>query len=204
MAEARKIFCNADSRLRALMEKALGAGDYRSVGKLAELANALGRVAGEASLKGSAPPTEGTRPSSPRPVLKAAASKPKSKSPIYPRFETYEGRLVKIGWSKRERAQYEHKASKQAALAVFMKLGNTSQGTPFRMEELLPVELPDGTEVPSYQSYLVLAWLRDIQHVEKRANDSYLWVADDASTLTFDAAWKSTSQRADSSRPTRQ
>jgi hypothetical protein len=203
-AEAREILVGADRSLRALLERAVKAGRYSDVARIAEMAKALELVSREssstASLGESAAATVETRPSL-APTFESAsvgttsarAGKHRANAKVdYPKFERSEDRLVKIGWSKREKAEYEHKAQRDAALAAYLQLGKV---TTFRMEELLPIQFPDGTEVPSYLSYLVLAWLRHINQIEKCANDSYRWVVEEISASTFDRAWEATPRR---------
>lgn len=42
-----------------------------------------------------------------------------------------------------------------------------------RIEEMLPVTVKDSEEVPSYQVYLVLAWLRELGVLERVGNEGY-------------------------------
>lgn len=202
LAEARSILKTSDEGLRSLMEKAVRSGRYSEVAQLAEIAKALGKVSREwAGADASAEPerveTHRAIAGSATPATLLAAGKTAKRTsaiaadatPIYPKFERDGNRLIKIGWSKREKAEYEHKVSRDAALAVYLRLGKISTTAMFRMEELLPIQLPDGTEVPSYQSYLMLAWLRHINQIEKRANDSYQWTVEEISTSSFDDAW---------------
>jgi hypothetical protein len=202
ISEARAILRAADRELRGLMEKAVQAGRYSDVARLVEIAKAINHVASEWTGEGLVinseladvcnAPALTSRVSSPRAASKA---KVQASNASYPKFERDENRLVKIGWSKREKAEYEHKAPRDAAFAVYSRLCRVPAATTFRMEELLPIALPDGTEVPSYQSYLVLAWLRDINQIEKRANDSYQWVVEEIDLSAFEEVWKRTPNR---------
>lgn len=126
------------------------------------------------------------------PAPKAAKSK-KIRVAVtgYPKFERDGERLVKIGWSKREKAEYEHRVPRETARCVYLELAKVAASV-FRMEELLPFNLPDGVEVPSCQTYLVLAWLRYIGQIEKRANDSYQWVARGLNDPSLEKAWDAT------------
>lgn len=79
----------------------------------------------------------------------------------YPKFLRDGDSLVKIGWSKKEKATYEHKAPRRILTALAGALEKTGRGGKrFGFEELLPLPDPDGGEIPSYQAYLALAWLR--------------------------------------------
>jgi len=88
----------------------------------------------------------------------------------YPKFLREGVDLVKQGWSRREKKEYEHKAPRNViSLLVDAVVRSGKGGKRFTMEELLPLhQLDDSSEVPSYQAYLSLAWLRTegliIQH----------------------------------------
>jgi len=83
--------------------------------------------------------------------------------------------IVKVGWSKKARKEYQHKAPRSVAFAFADHLRkHTRDGKLFRMEDILPVPDPvnDG-ELPGYQVYLVLAWLRSLDIVQKQGRDGY-------------------------------
>ena len=91
----------------------------------------------------------------------------------YPKFARAGEGLVKIGWSKRSRAEYEHRAPEVVVLAVVSALRDMGSSQ-FTMAELTPVRDEDGTEVPSYQVYLVVAWLRTCGAVRKAGRGAYV------------------------------
>ena len=41
------------------------------------------------------------------------------------------------------------------------------------MDQILPLRKKDGSETPSYQAYLVLAWLRSLDIVERKGEGGY-------------------------------
>ena len=113
----------------------------------------------------------------------------------YPRFERQGDRLVKIGWSKKDRAEYEHKAPLVAVEAVIEAIDQvTGKGAYLRVEDILPVKQKDEEEVPSYQVYLVVAWLREIGAIERLGNDGYR-VQGDRASLDVQALWNQTPER---------
>jgi len=63
------------------------------------------------------------------------------------------------------------------------------------MDEVLPVELQDGTEVPSYQAYLVLAWLRERGTVQRQGNDGYKLARKNLSADMIVELWAQTPER---------
>jgi len=185
--KAQTILATAEQSLRTLLEEAARDGRYADVVQLAETAQTLRQL-----IESPAPPTPtdhqetlGSRPST--------RSK-SSKAIEYPKFEIDGDRLIKIGWSKREKAEYQHKAARDVALCTYLQLGRDRPTDPFRMEEQFPIRMADGSDVPTYQSYLVLAWLRYIGSIEKVGKDSYRWVDVDIDEASFKRAWESTSR----------
>ena len=106
---------------------------------------------------------------------RARSVRKRVKKRSYPRFERDGDRLVKLGWSKKEKSEYEQKAPRSAVLAFGRHLANNcGKGEVFVMESMLPVANETGDEFPSYQAYLTLAWLRHIGAVEKKGRDGYV------------------------------
>lgn len=205
---AGQLVLECESRIRSLMEEALAARQYEQIGRLASLASALSAlVEGEArsvttnsepavveariNPTASAPVHRDLLPSSdpPRPGRKHPSDE-------YPRFERHGDRLIKLGWSKKERSVYEHRTSLETVKAVTAKLfASVGKGSYLRMDEVLPVELPDGAEVPSYQAYLVLAWLRDRGTVQRQGNDGYKLARKHLRADEVEELWAQTPER---------
>lgn len=99
----------------------------------------------------------------------------RSKNDTYPRFVMENSDLVKIGWSKSERAEYRHRAPQSAVVqvaAAIVKLAGPSGS--FVAEALFPViDARDGTNVPDYQGYLALRWFRQLELVEQQGRTGY-------------------------------
>jgi len=146
-------------------------------------------------------------PSSPRssaPVRKATRAPAKGKVGAkrgtakhgYPRFERDDDKLVKVGWSKKAREEYEHRAPRPAVLAFAEHVGTaTAKGKTFVIDDLLPVHDAAGDELPSYQVYLALGWLRNAGAVEKKGRDGYVRVADPLDGSVFDTLWDQIPER---------
>ncbi len=107
----------------------------------------------------------------------------------YPRFVRSEGRLVKVGWSKRDQAEYEHRASEASVRAVVAAVREL-ESREFSMEELMPVYGRSGVEVPSYQVYLIVAWLRKIGAVQRAGRGGYVTVPEGLSTAAMEQHWR--------------
>jgi hypothetical protein len=97
----------------------------------------------------------------------------RSRKNEYPKFLREGQSLVKIGWSKSDKKPYEHRAPKRVLdvlVAALLELGQG--GRRFTTDELLP--LRDGKDdIPSYQAYLTLAWLRAEHLVRQHGRQGY-------------------------------
>jgi hypothetical protein len=173
----------AEQEIRILIGKSAAAGEYESVVRLGGIARRLAEMVtelrsvcsgsgesrvdsiGGAGVKGLiAVKRSGTR------VARQSAG-----AEGYPKFERSKDQLVKVGWSKKERCEYLHRAPR-AVLDVVVrqaeKLGAADRV--FTADELLPQCCgEDGNEFPRYQTYLCLAWLRSIGALDQHGRDGY-------------------------------
>lgn len=170
----------AEREIRGQIAEAAAAGAYEVVDRLSGIARRLAAMAQEAAdtsvaLSMDAPSTVTRTEMSPtvKPVSRAVR-KPAGKKE-YPRFERTRDTLIKIGWSKKGRDEYVHKAPKAGVDAVTRRVIDLCKdGRVFTTEALLPVKLNGGQdELPSYQAYVCLAWLRDIGAVEQHGRAGY-------------------------------
>jgi hypothetical protein len=175
--EAKRILVEAEGSLRHLIEQGLREQRYGDVAEIAVLAEGLSRLlqghrgaedshrdlpTAERAPKVVTPPTK-------RPRGHAGAAD-------YPRFERDGDKLIKIAWSKKNKAAYEHRAPREAVIAFARHLsGTVSEGKVFVVEDLMPVpDVANGGEIPAYQIYLTLGWFRRIGVVEKKGRDGYV------------------------------
>ena len=176
---ARKIIRDAETSLRKLMEKALSEQRYAEIKDIADLADGVSRLVSQGRAAVSSSPA--TAPDKAAPVVRRTRkTKPKKKQSGtngsgYPRFERDENRLVKLGWSKKNKKPYEHRVPREAVFTFAQHLAdNVPEGNIFDVDTLLPIENASGEELPSYQVYVTLAWLRDVGAVEKKGRDGYV------------------------------
>lgn len=168
LSRAHRAIQEAERQLRSLLEKAVQAGDYDVVVPLTELAKSLSLLIVRTSTNPSGQDSPGPQPKERGAV--SAKTAPRS----YPHFRRDKNTLVKVGWSKSSRTEYEHKAPRQVLDLLARRLQrNFPSGTVFAMSEVLPLRANNGNEVPDYQTYLCLAWLRQQDLVEKRGRDGY-------------------------------
>lgn len=172
-----RILVRAEDELRTLIEEGLRTQKYRSIAQLAQIADGVARLRRDSV--NANPLTIPARVESdaiPLPQLADVPGAPHgppttaARRQVYPRFEREGDRLVKVGWSKKDRRSYEHKAPRVAVDAVVEKLA--SMGKSFSMDALLPVNSSSG-EIPSYQVYVIVAWLRQVGVVAKTARGDY-------------------------------
>ena len=91
----------------------------------------------------------------------------------YPKFLREGDNLVKIGWSKSQRAEYEHKSPKRL-LAVLCESLTSANGKRIMMNKVLPLkDRVTGSAFPHYQSYVCLAWLRSAGLVTQHGRQGY-------------------------------
>lgn len=177
--EANRIVVSAESSLRSIAEKALLDRAYGDVAHLAWVADQL-RGLSERTQPGNGITPAPTTDLPPSATSSGHQNRRRPKAPTrrprgYPRFERDGNKLVKIGWSKKHREEYEHRAPRDAVAAFARHLGGTvSEGHIFAVEDLMPVRVVDGDdEVPAYQVYLTLKWLQDVGAIEKKGRDGY-------------------------------
>jgi hypothetical protein len=105
----------------------------------------------------------------------ARAKKAKTAKREYPKFLRDGEELLKLGWSKREKKVYRHKAPKRVVLLVSQALQQFGQHNDrFVMEQVLPIrDLENDADVPSYQVYLSLAWIRKEKLLVQHGRQGY-------------------------------
>lgn len=199
-ASAMEILQEAEAKLASEIRRALDGHDYSAVAELAALSDQLKAMVDALSegltADGSlATPTprsrEGRRQVHVSERSKGATkSKPsKRKAQRYPRFAVDGDRIVKIGWSKKDSAEYLHKAERSAVDHLASSLRDLATAR-FTMDDLLPIKNGDGREIPSYQAYLVLAWFREWGAVRKEARGEYRLEVKELTPGAIDNRWK--------------
>lgn len=145
-------------------------------------------------------PAQG-RPHKPKGKRKSRTARSKrrlsSRPREYPKFLREGDNLVKIGWSKRDRAPYEHKAPRRVVdLLVEALLRVGKGGRRFTSDVVFPLrDEKEGVEVPSYQSYLALAWLRAEELVVQHGRQGYSLPPLDDLPRATEERWKELAER---------
>jgi hypothetical protein len=182
--EARGVLRNAEQSLVDVAQKALSQHDYPKatflMGLAEELRDIVGRLESPPGDTLLPPDMEGAKISQDLAQAVQGAVKPKHsrgspKKGEFPKFLRDDDSLYKIGWSKTGRAPYEHKAPKYVLLALVDKLkAVAAKKRRFTMEHILPLKKKDDqAELPSYQVYVCIAWLRQLGLVTQYGRKGY-------------------------------
>lgn len=179
--DANKLLHNTEKSLRGLIERALADQQYGEVAAIAQMANAIARLT-RGSEAGSLGPEdnglvdgESTEhlPAAPPSGAKVRVRRT-ARASEFPRFEREGDKLIKVGWSKRDDRVYEHRAPQQVVFLVASTIGSkVHRKGVFTMDRVLPLTDKAGTEIPSYQAYVALAWLRSIGTVKRLGKEGY-------------------------------
>jgi hypothetical protein len=115
----------------------------------------------------------------------------------YPQFFRDGEALVKVGWSRKSREEYEHKAPKAAVLAVAGALAEAGRAKRrITMEKVMPVrDAASNTTVPDYQVYVTLAWLRELNVVVQHGRQGYTFAGNGDLQQLIGTSWDSLASR---------
>jgi len=191
------ILRRCEGELRQVLQQAAESGEYDRVleigrwarnvaGLAAEAEDALsetgenGRPSGISSPQtddagiSAAPAKAATKKKQSRRASGTKKNPTRRKAGGYPRFARQGDQLVKIGWSKKQKKEYQHKSPKHVAELLGKALLN--DGADSRIvtaDDLFPLHESDGSEIPSYQAYLCLAWLKAEGVVQQEGRQGY-------------------------------
>ena len=198
----------AEATLRDIIKEALAANAYRDLAKVASAVDKVAALVRE--LDGSTsvailvnapsgheaqsqlPHALAIQPSTAPMRTTGRSSIAASRRSAYPQFMRDGDKLVKVAWSKKERRPYEHRAPRaiiQALLDAVRK--HKGDGKLFDATDVLPLLAENGEEYPSYQSYLALAWLRQVGIVTKKGREGYIIKPGMATTEQVARFWQS-------------
>jgi hypothetical protein len=171
------LLAETERTLVGLANEAGAARDYDQAASLIELARKIKQLGeqfrGAASKVAGAPnPLDALMKLDPAGEIKVPI-RSRNKLGQYPRFVREGDNLVKIGWSKSQRAEYEHKSPKRL-LAVLCESLTSANGKRIMMNKVLPLKDPvTGAAFPDYQSYVCLAWLKSGGLVTQHGRQGY-------------------------------
>jgi hypothetical protein len=202
--EALMIIKRAEQEMRDQLQRALDEGRYADVAELARLADGLSHLLAAAGVSNGVPsgPSPNSAPSKtqlelPRSRTIHTATRGGRRAKAYPKFEREADRLVKIAWSKKDRSEYEHKAPLRVVnLLVDAIRSKKGEGAKFTAPDVLPLIDPKSrAEIPSYQSYLALGWLRHEGVIVKYGRDTYSLKSTAATAAHLKELWEALPSR---------
>ena len=212
MALTRKalaVLREAEAKLCDFVPDALAKGRYEDAGHLMELARTLSDArspetnhgAGKrARTRASGTQAGATRPRKARPASRTRQAKrnAKGKGSAYPKFFREGDSLLKLGWSRKSKSAYEHRAPRDAVFAVAKRVAEVAlTRSRFMVEDLGDVCIAQG-EVPisGCQVYLCIAWFRRAGLVVQHGRRGYsLPVAAAKFPAKVKSAWQELPER---------
>jgi len=192
---AANILDQCEQALRQSAGTALAAGDYdtaRQIIAWAEHVAAMAAVARSPHLSPALPAPQSSAPPAAAGASSARPAKGRPPEDVYPRFLRRGDELVKIGWSKKDRKEYSHRAPRPALDAVLATLKRiASDGSGFTSDHLSLLKDPArGGVFPLYQVFVVLAWLRQLGLVKQHGKKGgYTLIPERPLDTTVAAAW---------------
>ncbi|MDC0273973.1 hypothetical protein OAK91_04495 [Planctomycetaceae bacterium] len=171
LKKARKSIQDCEQQLRSIMAEASEAGMYDDVDVIMDWARKLNELAREDSSNEGEDQHSGDLPKSGERRKDKKRSNGRRKK-NYPRFLRSRDELLKVGWSKKDKREYLHRAPWSAVELLCLSIMGCKEDD-FTSEDVLPLVTDQGDEFPSYQSYLCLAWLRDSELISKEGRQGY-------------------------------
>ena len=206
MKQALGILREAEVKLCGLIPKALAGRRDEEAGRLMELARVLADArcsragSGSGARAGAAVAAAGAdTPRGPRPARKQRAKiGKKRKTSPYPKFFREGDSLLKLGWSRKSKAEYEHRAPRKAVLAVAERIAEVaSTKGRFTVEDIGDVRIDQREEpISGCQVYLCVAWFRRAGLVVQHGRRGYsLPVAPAKFPAKVKSAWRELRER---------
>jgi len=194
MKRASEILAKTEASMRSLIAALVQEGRYDDVAEVTQVARAIGEMRERTGQtrsegRGSEKP-EDRRDRDTRPTPKTAKGRQAHRRRDYPKFEIADGKLVRIGWSKKEKAPYEHRTPRVVFDFVVkaMAAAATTGHGPHAAETIIEGANSHSAEaIPDYQVYSVIGFLRDSGVLTRRGRSGYEVPADIAGRAT--RAW---------------
>jgi hypothetical protein len=202
----RKLIADLDGAARSEIALAAGEGRFDELPHLTPMAKEIAGLAARWPFKASPTPSAPARTEAPEdPAMPTALrgeaaprASAKLKKTDYPQFLREKLDLVKLGWSPREKGPYEHRVPKAGVDAVASAVVSKGKsGHRFTMDEILKAlaSAKSAEQVPSYQTYAVVSWLKWAGMVLQHGRQGYTVVRPQTFASSIETAWQSLPQR---------
>lgn len=180
---------DAVSKLQLLGAKAFEIGNFDEVAKIVALAkNVSSLINGGIEMTDEDISMSDIHPSL---VLKTKTKTNTKRRVTYPRFMREDDTLLKIGWSKKYKSEYEHRAESKIIDCLISAIRAIKKdGEYFVVPDVLPVYSADKkTKFADYQIYLVLKWLFQEGAIIKKGRDKYAIALGRADKKDINTMW---------------
>jgi hypothetical protein len=162
-----------EAEVQQLLASAASSGLYDDIERIATIARSLDEMAASVQSAQRLERHRGVPSLAPSTTGQQARSRKTTRAKDYPKFSRDGEYLVKTGWSKKNREEYLHRARFDHALSIAEYLSTANPSRPVPIEEILAVRDREGAPIPSYQVYVVIAWLRQEGLVERVGRSGY-------------------------------
>lgn len=193
--KAYRVLTEAEQALSDLIAESLREQRFGEVQAIAALAERVTTALHTGTTKPEPQPR--VPPSPPTPPTDGAAQ-PRRKQPrrrgataVYPQFRRDGSDLIKLGWSRKKKKEYTHRAPSVVVAAVIEALTRQPAEERFSMGDLLASIAASRTDVPAYQVYVVIGWLKSVTAVSGNGRTRYRCDRADISPGVFDSLWQS-------------
>ncbi len=199
---AAQVIRDCEGQLRGLIAEASAAGDYDAVDQIAAWARTLAAMkpylprhtdsippASLDTRNGFGKDSNEQNNAAPSQISSPHPRRPTAKKATYPKFSRQRSELIKTGWSKKEKQEYSHRAP-WTVVEVLASRINQCRGRTFTSEEIFPLSDPNGVEIPSYQAYLCLAWLKTEGLIVQDGRQGYYIAVDGDLSTAAQVNWK--------------
>jgi hypothetical protein len=194
--QAADVLRHAEAAVAALATEAAGERSYDSAERLLGIARQL--AASAQALAALATKSQGANGAAEHrtPLTSAVAVSDGEESDGPLQFERDGDDLIKRGKSKSGEKGYEHKAPRSVieGLVETIRTSANKKGE-FLTGRIFPLQDAAGRDIPNYQAYLALRWLRQIGLVERVARQRYKMNATIDPVSSIEAAWQALSPR---------
>lgn len=170
-----------EEELRKLAAEAAAQGDYDALTRLGNTARTVAEISRDwqtaPQARDTVQPDAGlTARQAPEAASLGAAPgrdhSTKAARGAYPRFIRRGNELVKIGWSKGDRKEYQHRAPHSLLVKLRQALLDAGKRRKLFKMDVLERQL-SSIGAPGYQAYVWLAWLRSAGLVKQHGRQGY-------------------------------
>ena len=169
-----KILADAEASALMVLAEAAAAGNYAGIDRARAFAEKLRDIGAGVDRKLRVADSRAGRGKQEKAKGKKRSKPPKKGK--YPHFKIEDGSLYKIGWSKKKADEYIHRVPLSKVKQIGQALDALAGGSdPVSAEVILESEfLKNVGSPPSYQIYIVLAFLKDREVITSVGREGFL------------------------------